>query len=182
MTEVRSNFVRKFSYMSIISKFTVGSEEGIDLLFDLKRLQFKQMYEGIMKPEEIDRLIDKKLDRREAIKELNALTTQMVMVFENDKPAGYAIIKSSYEQPDILEDKKAAHLTFYIAADHISQEVYDSLWQKCLSITRSYAHWIELPQKNPLIPFFESSQFELCEQSHLKKLNMPSHIMVRHQQ
>lgn len=182
MTQVLFNFVKKFSYMSIISKFTVGSEEGIDLLFDLKRLQFKQICDGVIEPEEIDQLIDKKLDRRDAINELNDLSSQMVIVFENDKPLGYAIVKSSYEQPEILEDKKAVYLTFYIAAEYISQEVYDSLWQKCLSITRSYAHWIELSQNDPLIPFFERSQFKICGQSHLKQFDIPSHIMVRNQQ
>ncbi|SDQ96952.1 hypothetical protein SAMN05421664_2907 [Chryseobacterium soldanellicola] len=64
--------------MDIISKFTVASEQGIDLLCELKELQLREMYKGQIEPEKLNELIESELNRRAAINELNDLSAQMV--------------------------------------------------------------------------------------------------------
>lgn len=167
-------------YMNIISKFTVGSEQGIDQLFDLKRTELKQMYGNIIEPLQLDTYIESQLDRRNAINELNDLNTQMIIVFVDNEPAGYAVMKSTFHQPKILSEKKAVQISsFFILQEYDTPETRQSLWQKCLSVTRSYHHWIEVLQTNPLITFLESCEFKIDEQLRMEPFDIPSYSMIR---
>ncbi|KQT31537.1 hypothetical protein ASG22_18620 [Chryseobacterium sp. Leaf405] len=166
--------------MDIISKFTVGSEKSIDQLFDLKKIQLKEMYQDILDHHQLDIYIKTQLNRRDAINELNDLSTQMITVFVDDEPVGYAIIKSSFNQPKILDGKKAVELSsFFILSEHNNYEIRLSLWQKCFSVTRSYCHWIEILQNNPLISFLEGLNFRIHEKLKMKPFEVPSYLMIR---
>jgi hypothetical protein len=104
----------------------------------------------------------------------------MITVFDDDKPVGYVIIKSSFNQPAILGDKKAVQISaFFILAEYNNLDTRHSLWQKCLSVTRSYNHWIEVLQNDPLIPFLESCDFKIYEQLKMSPFELPSYIMIR---
>jgi len=147
--------------MNIISKFTVGSEKGIDIFLSLKEVHLTEMYSALVDSVKLKSYIENELDRRTAINDLNDLSTQLIVVFDNndDKALGYAVIRNNFNQPTILEDKRAVNLSFFIISEYNIPEVQESLWQKCLSVTKSYSHWIELPASDPLVSFFESSGF-----------------------
>lgn len=165
--------------MNIVSKFTVGSEKGIDLFLALKEAHLKEIYDGITDPVKLRTYIEHELDRRAAINDLNDLSTRLIVVFDDDQPAGYAIIRNAFDRPGILEGKRAVHLSFFILSGHNTPEVRLSLWQKCLSVTRNHAHWTELPAGSPIIPFLETADFTVVGQSELKPFSIPSQIMVR---
>ena len=167
--------------MNIISKFTVGSEKGIDVFLALKEAHLTEMYNDLVEPVKLRSYIENELDRRTAINDLNDLSTQLIVVFDidDDKALGYAVIKNNFNQPAILEDKRAVNLSFFILPEHNIQEVQQSLWQKCLSVTKNYSHWIELPANDPMISFFESLEFKVAEESKLEPFDVASQIMVR---
>lgn len=166
--------------MNIISKFAVGSDEGIDQLFSLREHQLKDMYENLLGSQELENYMKKDLDHRTTVNDLNDLSTQLIMTFIENKPVGYIIMKNSYDQPKFLADKKAIQIkSFFILSEYDSIETRQSLWKKCFSITRSYNHWIELPQNDPSISFLERCEFKIIEQSKMKPFGIPSHIMVR---
>lgn len=166
--------------MNIISKFTVGSDEGIDQLISLREKQLKNIYGNILELQELENYSKEQLDHRVISNELNDISTQLIIAFSNNKPVGFIIVKNCYHQPKILADKKAIHVvSFFILSAYDNMETRQSLWQKCFSVTTSYSHWIELPQNDPSIAFLEKCDFKIIEQCEMKPFNIPSHIMVR---
>lgn len=166
--------------MNIISKFAVGSDEGIDQLFSLIEHQLKDTYEGVLDPQELENYIKEQLGHKTTINYLNDLSTQLIMTFIDDRPTGYIILKNSYYQPRSLADKRAIQIvSFFILSEYDNDETRQSLWQKCLSVTRSYDHWIQLPQNDPSIAFLKKCEFKVVEQCEMKPFNIPSHIMIR---
>ena len=165
---------------NIISKFAVGSDESIDQLFLLREEQLKNTYENLLELQELKNFIKEQLDDRIVINDLNDISTQLIITFIEDKPVGYIIMKNSYYQPKILADKKSIRIiSFFILSAYDNTETRKSLWQKCFSVTKSYNHWIELPQDDPSVAFLEKCEFKIIEQSEMKPFNVPSNIMVR---
>lgn len=165
--------------MNIISKFTVGSENGMDLFLALKEAHLKEMYEGIIDPVRLNPYLEDELDRRKAINGLNDLSTQLVIVFDDDQPLGYAMIGKTFSQPAVLEGRRAVHLSFFVLPNYRIPEVCHSLWQKCLSVTKNHSYWTELPANDAMIPFLETIDFTVAEQSQLKPFEVSSQVMVR---
>ncbi len=166
--------------MNIVSKFTVGSEDGIGQLFFLREAQIREMYANVTPPSGLLIYIKAELNYESAINELNDLSTQMIIVSVDNEPVGFAIFKHSPNFPDILLGKKALHYSsFFILPEHDLPEVCSSLWQKCLSVTKSYdAHWIEVLENDPLIPFLESCGFIKHTQSLMPPFDQRSFIMI----
>ncbi|MCA6067958.1 GNAT family N-acetyltransferase [Chryseobacterium sp. RG1] len=165
--------------MHIVAKFTVGSEQGIDLFLQLKEAQLKEMYKDNVDIEKLNLFMEDELDHRSAINYLNDITTQLVIVFGDDKALGYSIIKNAYERPSILKDKKAVKLSLYILPEYQNSEVFQSLWQKCLSVTKSYSQWMEVVSTDPLIPFYEDCEFKINTHSVLPPFQLPSSVLIR---
>lgn len=167
--------------MNIISKFTVGSEKGIDIFLALKKTHLTEMHNAFVDPVKLKSYIENDLDRRTVINDLNDLSTQLIVVFDvdDDKALGYAVIRNNFNQPAVLENKRAVNLSFFILPEYNIPEVHQSLWQKCFSVTKNYSHWIELPANDPLIPFFESLKFKIAEESKLEPFDIDFQIMVR---
>lgn len=92
--------------MNLISKFVVASEYGIDLLLDLKETELKNLYKDIIDEARLNAFLENELNRRATINYLNDLSTQLIIVFEDEKALGYTIVENSYERPSVLEDKK----------------------------------------------------------------------------
>lgn len=165
---------------NIISKFAVGSDESVDQLFSLREQQLKDTYENLVELQELKKYIKEELDDRIVINDLNDISTQLIITFIENKPVGYIVMKNCYYQPKILADKKAIHIvSFFILSTYDNAETRKSLWQKCLSVTKSYSHWIELPQDDRSVAFLEKCDFKIIEQCEMKPFNIPSHIMVR---
>lgn len=164
--------------MKILSKFIVGSELGIDLLFELKEIQLREMYKNDIDSEKLTVYIEDELDRRTAINQLNDFTTQLIMVFGDDQPLGYAIVKNSYERPSVLKDKKAVQLFLYILPEFHKAEVFQSLWQKCQSVMRNCCSWTEILQNDPLLSTLESWGFTILQESKLQPFNLDSYILL----
>lgn len=166
--------------MDIISKFTIGSEEGLRHLFSLRKTQYTELYQNKVEQDKLNAYITLQLDAKEAILELNNLSTQMLSVFVKEEPVGYVLIKQA-PSPEVLKDLKVINYApFYINKNYNNAEVRESLWNKSMSLVRSYdAIWIEVLQDDPLIPSLEEWGFKIEEESVMEPFNKPSYIMIR---
>lgn len=165
--------------MSIISKFTIATEEGLRILFQLREAQIKGMYASKVEETQVNKYLTQQLDHKETILELNDLSTQMLTVYQADIPAGYVMIKQ-VDQP-ALADKKVINLaSFYLLPNHNEEEVRASLWNKTLSLTRQYdAIWLEVLQDDPLLPHFKTWGFEIFKEIQLAPFEQPAYLLVR---
>lgn len=166
--------------MSIISKFTIATEEGLAVLFQLREAQIRNLYTSSMDTASLNQYIAQQLDHKETILELNDLSTQMLTVYNKEIPAGYVMIKQ-VDQPAILADKKVINLaSFYIEPNQNQEEVRASLWNKTLSLTRQYdAIWLEVLQHDPLLPYFKAWGFEISEEKVMQPFEQPSYLLIR---
>lgn len=166
--------------MSIISKFTIATEEGLAVLFQLREAQIRNLYTSSTDTASLNQYITQQLDHKETILELNDLSTQMLTVYNKEIPAGYVMIKQ-VDQPAVLADKKVINLaSFYIEPNQNQEEVSASLWNKTLSLTRQYdAIWLEVLQHDPLLPYFKAWGFEISEEKVMQPFEQPSYLLIR---
>ncbi|WP_413514078.1 hypothetical protein [Myroides odoratus] len=166
--------------MSVISKFTIATEEGLAVLFQLREAQIKTLYSSIVEEPALNQYLVQQLNHKETVLELNDLSTQLLTVYDNDIPAGYAMIKPA-NQPVLLAAKKVINLaSFYIQLEHNREEVRASLWNKIVSLTRQYdAIWLEVLQNDPLLPYFKALKFDIIEETHRAPFGQPSYLLVR---
>ncbi|CDN72925.1 hypothetical protein [Elizabethkingia anophelis] len=169
--------------MDIAVRFTIGSEEGVNQLLMLQKAQIKGRYENVTSAEQLNNYISEHLNHRNTINELNDLSTQLLILFVEDKPAGYTIIRNSFQRPAVLEGKRVInYASFYILPEYDSPETRQALWKKCLSIVRTFdeALWIETLENDPLIPFFEESGFAIHEKSVMEPFGQASVTLIKY--
>ena len=165
--------------MNLQTKFAVASEEGLKTLFLLKEAHIQRMYGNQIDSKELKNYLDTQLNIQRASDELNNLSTQLITVFADAEPVGYAMIKQSVS-PEVLKGIKAiSYAGFYIRDQYDNQTIRECLWKKCLSVTTFYnAYWIELLQSDPLVSFFVNCVLRIVQQSHLEPFAMKSYIMI----
>lgn len=166
--------------MSIITKFTIATEEGRAILFQLKEAQIREKYASKVEATTLAYYLAQQLDHKEAILELNDLSTQLLTVYHDEIPAGYSMIKQ-VDQPAMLADKKVIHLaSFYVLPHHNEEDVRTSLWKKVLSLTRQYdAIWLEVLQDDSLLPYFQAWGFEISEKRTMQPFEQASYLLIR---
>ena len=65
-----------------------------------------------MDTKQLKNYINEHLNHRNTINELNDLSTQLLILFVEDKPAGYTIIRNSFQRPAVLEGKRVINYAF----------------------------------------------------------------------
>jgi hypothetical protein len=98
--------------------------------------------------------------------EVNSMSNQWLVVYVDDKPAGFARITSKGERPKAIAQKRIIRIAdFGIVKAYTEPAIRQSLFDKCLSICKSYeVIWINEYSENPLINFFESEGFTKQEE------------------
>ncbi|WP_437918339.1 GNAT family N-acetyltransferase [Sphingobacterium sp. LRF_L2] len=166
--------------MKIISKFVVGSDQGIDFFLSLREAEWNEFYPYLQTTDNVEGLKNKFLNRNDTIDELNALGTQMVIAFSDDLPVGYVLFKNSVDKQGIFKEQKSVQLlSFYILPTYDVQEIGTVLWNKCFASTRSYHHWIMVLENSLLIPFLENYGFQILAKSQHKIYSVSSYLMAR---
>lgn len=168
--------------MEITAKFMVASEKGISDQFFLKEAKLKTMYENIVAPGTLNQYITQQLDYSAAVNELNNFNNQMIILYINGEPAGFAVLKQNNLCPEVLKGKKTMHCAhIYILPVYDTDNARLALWQKCLSISaRVDAIWMELLQRDPMLPFLESCGFLIQESAAMYPFHQPSYILIRY--
>lgn len=168
--------------MQIMTKFTVGTEEGITALLMLTRQLAHEKFSSLLKKNAVDKYIDEHFNEKTLINELNSLSNQWLVVYVDDNPAGFARVTSKGKKPDILTGRRAIRIAdFGILKAYSEPAVRESLFEKCLTVCKFYESiWINEYDGNPLIDFYEHNGFsrqpETCQ---LDELPLTSIFLIK---
>ena len=168
---------------NIVTKFAIASEEGVEIIKHLTRTIAKEKFEALIPSEMLDNYINEELNDKKLIDDLNeSLTTQWLVVYKNDQPAGYARITSKGERPVVEEKSIISIADFGVLQEYNEPEVLQSLLDKCYYICKIYqAVWLHEYKENPLLFFFEANKFKRMNQESdsYGLLPLPSVFMIR---
>lgn len=164
--------------MEIISKFTVGSEEGISDLIAIIDSSVYTLHKDFVSEEDIQKY-SKQIDPRKMINDLNDLSNQLIMTYADQRPVGYSIIKSGSLYPGIAEGKRATEISFVIISEFNTPEIRQSLWKKCrAAVSFTDVIWINMLAHDPLLEFLKESGFVAAADSQSGPFQLPSHILA----
>jgi len=165
--------------MEIISKFTVGSEEGISDLISIIDSAVYSLHKDFVSEEDIQKYIKHEIDPRKMINDLNDLSNQLIMTYADQKPVGYSIIKSGIPYPGISDGKRATEISFVILPEFNAPETRQSLWKKCRSaVSFTDVVWINMLAHDPLLEFLKESGFTVATDSKAGPFQLPSHVLT----
>ncbi|AZB11023.1 hypothetical protein EG344_20395 [Chryseobacterium sp. G0162] len=163
--------------MKIISKFTIGSDEGVDDLFIIIKSYVSTTYKDLISEEEIRHYIEN-WDPRKMINELNNLSNQLIITYADEQPVGYGILKSGSGYPGSPEDKRLTELHFVILQEYNNTETRESLWKKCKAAA-SFTDiiWTNIFAEDPLLEFLKESGFIIKENAKTAPFQLPSYLL-----
>ena len=147
---------------NIVTKFTIGTEQGINVLLFLTAAIAREKFAGKIPDQELEDYININFNKDALIIELNSLSNQYLMVYADDEPAGYARVTSKGSRPKLFDNKTLARIAdFGVLAKYNDPLICKSLFEKCLSIsTMQQVIWISENENNPYLDFFESYGFK----------------------
>ncbi|MGG5207938.1 hypothetical protein ACQWU4_03255 [Chryseobacterium sp. MIQD13] len=162
-----------------MSKFTVGSEEGISDLITIIDSSTYTMHKDLVPEEDIKKYIANDIDPRKMINDLNDLSNQLIITYADDQPVGYSILKSGHNHPALPEGKRATEISFVILPEFNSPDIRESLWKKCRSAA-SFTDiiWLNMMSHDPLLEFLKKSGFVITADTTAGPFQLPSHILA----
>ncbi|AZA84013.1 hypothetical protein C1637_16090 [Chryseobacterium lactis] len=165
--------------MDIISKFTVGSEEGISDLITIIDSSTYSLHKDFVSEDKIQNYIKNEIDPRKMINDLNDLSNQLIMTYADQRPVGYSILRSGSIYSGLPDGKRATEISFVILPEFDTQEIRQSLWKKSRSAA-SFTDiiWINMLAHDPLFDFFKESGFTVAIDSQAGPFQLPSHILT----
>jgi hypothetical protein len=146
----------------IITKFTIGTEEGINDLLLISREIARERFTGKVPEQKLEDYIDTNFNKEVLMIELNSMSNQYLIVYADDKAAGYAKVSSKGIRPEIFEGKTLTKIAdFGVSGKYNDALIRKSLFEKCLSIsTMQQVIWISEFEGSPYLDFFESYGFK----------------------
>jgi hypothetical protein len=168
---------------NIVTKFAIASEEGLETIKNLTRTIAREKFTHLLTAADLEHFIAQAFSDKKLIDDLNEmLTTQWLVVYKDDTPAGYARITSKGAYP-LSEQKNYIRMAdFGILATYNEPLVLQSLFDKCYNLCKSYqAIWLHEYKDNPLLPFFAQNGFTPvhAEPACYDLLPIPSVFMIR---
>ncbi|MEH6305916.1 GNAT family N-acetyltransferase [Olivibacter sp. CPCC 100613] len=147
--------------MRIVTKFTVGTEQGINDLIELTSTIATEKFKHLLDSSTLENYISVHFNEEELIREINSLSNQWLIVYVEDKAVGYARLTSKGERPAHLSQQRLIRIAdFGVLPNYHEQTVKKSLLDKCESVAKSYKlAWINEYLENPLLGFFEANGF-----------------------
>jgi hypothetical protein len=146
----------------IVTKFTIGTEEGINALLFVTAATAREKFAGKIPDQELEDYINVKFNKDALMIELNSMSNQYLIVYADDEPAGYARVTSKGERPHLFDSKTLTRIAdFGVLAKYNDPLISKSLFEKCLSIsTMQQVIWMSEYENNPYLDFFESYGFK----------------------
>nr|WP_121273390.1 N-acetyltransferase [Pedobacter schmidteae] len=170
--------------MKVITKFTVGTEQGIEALMFLAKAILSEKLSNLLNADELDRHLEAHYSKNKLIAELNSMSNQWLVVYADDQPVGYACITSNGKRPEVQGLQRMMRIAdFGILKKFSNDAIKQSLFDKCLAVCRPYeAIWINEYSENPLLGFFQDKGFVKREgRFQLDELPMASVLLVKKQ-
>jgi hypothetical protein len=167
---------------TIITKFTIATQQGMDTLLYLTQTIAREKFLPLIPQEQVENYLSENFSEKALMVEVNSMSNQWLVVYANDKPAGFARITTKGEKPKAIVQNRVIRIAdFGILKAYIDPAIRQSLFDKCLSVCKSYeATWINEYAENPFISFFESQGFTKQDgESKLDELPLPSVCLIK---
>ncbi len=163
--------------MDIISKFTVGSDKGVDDLLAVERSAIREIYKEKVSEEEI-RKYNENLDFNDRIHELNNLSNQLIITYKGEEPVAYSILKSGSAYPGFSENVRITKLKLVVSPKHYSPDVMHSLWTKTKSaVSFTDIVWINVMVDDLCLEFLTQLGFKAMENTTIDPFSFPSYLL-----
>lgn len=168
----------------IKTKFTIASEEGIALLQMLGEKRGQERYAAIFDTTQLENYLFDKFNTATIVSNLNTFSNQLIVVYVEDQPAGYAYLSGNGKVPEDLKDKRMIHLEdFEVLQEYKESGAKEILMEKCLSVGKSYEALkiIENSDEKEMIAFYEQYGFQQrpSEEISIAGRTFPSVILIR---
>lgn len=169
--------------MDIITKFTVASDQGINVLLFLTQKLAAEKYAELLEPDVLAAYIANNFNKKALIAEINNMSNQWLVVYADDTPAGYVKITTKGQRPLLPHEyRRLIRIADFAVLQEYSTspEIKQSLFDKCLSVCKSYeAIWINEYLSNSFIDFFESQGFSKhAHTSQSDEISLPSVCLI----
>lgn len=159
--------------MNIIAKFTVATEQSLDILVKLTRALAIEKFSMLLEPEVLEKYIIENFNEKALVVELNSMSNQWLVVYVGNRPVGYAQITSKGRRPSSVDGKRAMRIAnFGVLKKYCDAATLEVLLEKCLTVCKPYeVIWINEYTEQPLIELFENKGFtrqdEVCQMDEL---------------
>ncbi|WP_342331020.1 GNAT family N-acetyltransferase [Pedobacter sp. FW305-3-2-15-E-R2A2] len=168
----------------IKTKFTVASEEGIAVLQYLGETRGYEKYGALLNEEQLADYLFDQYNRDTIISNLNTFSNQLIVVYKEEKPAGFAYLTGKGAVPEPFSGRRVFHLgAFEILNAFKESEVMDALMEKCMIIGKSYdaLKLMEKADETDMIAFYEKYGFHqrASEPSVIAGVSFPSLVLIR---
>jgi hypothetical protein len=146
----------------IVTKFTIGNEQGVNALLFLSAATARAQFAGSIPEQELEDYINRNFNKDALMIELNSMSNQYLVVYVDDVPVGYARVTSKGARPKLFDNKTLSRIAdFGILAKYRDPLIRISLFEKCLSISAmQQVILISEYEYNPYLTFFESYGFK----------------------
>lgn len=168
---------------TIITKFTIATQQGMDALLYLTQTIAREKFLPLLTQKQVENYLSENFNEKALMAEVNSMSNQWLVVYADDKPAGFARITSKGERPRQIAQNRIIRIAdFGIIKEYADPAIRQSLFDKCLAVCKSYeAIWINEYVENPFIGFFESEGFaKQDEKSQLHELPLQSVCLIKH--
>ncbi|WP_316840405.1 GNAT family N-acetyltransferase [Pedobacter gandavensis] len=168
----------------IKTKFSVASEEGIAVLQMLGEKRGQEKYTGLLNTSQLEEYLFEKFNTPTIISNLNTFSNQLIIVYVEDQPAGYAYLSGNGTVPEAFKDKRLIHLEDFEVLDaYKSTGAREILLEKCLNVCKSYEALkiIENAEAGDNIAFYEQYGFQQSGSAviNIAGFNLPSLILIK---
>lgn len=168
----------------IITKFTIASEEGIALLQMLGEKRGQEKYTGLLDTTQMENYLFEKFNTATIISNLNTFSNQLIVVYVDDQPAGYAYLSGNGNVPEAFKDKRLLYLEdFEILEAYKASAARKTLMEKCLNVSKSYEALKTSENTNApeMIAFYEQYGFQEKgqEEISISGVTFPSVILIK---
>ncbi|PYF71473.1 N-acetyltransferase [Pedobacter nutrimenti] len=151
----------------IITKFTVATGESIDNLMALGRELNEEQYSAFLKKDQLRQYVSNYFNEKYLIEEVNSLSNQWLIVYQNTKAIGYARLTSKGKHPLITTGKRTIRIAgFGILKEYTNELTLKSLFDKCLMVSKAYEMvWMNEHPSNTFLPFFKENGFRHLDEN-----------------
>ena len=168
----------------IKTKFTVASEEGIAVLQYLGETRGYEKYGALLNEEQLADYLFEQYNRDTIISNLNTFSNQLIVVYAEEKPVGFAYLTGKGTVPEPFSDRRVFHLgAFEILNAFKESGVREALMDKCMVICKSYdaLQLMEKADETDMIAFYEQYGFRqsTSQLSVIAGVSFPSLVLIR---
>lgn len=165
----------------IKTKFTIASEEGIALLQMLGEKRGQEKYAGVFDTSQLENYLYDKFNTATIVSNLNTFSNQLIVVYVEDQPAGYAYFSGNGAVPEELKDKRVVHLVDFELLDQYKESgAREFLMEKCLNVCKSYEA-LKVSAAPEMVAFYEQYGFQqgAREEISITGVTFPSVTLIR---